>query len=286
MPKSLTTDEISRFRQDGLLFPKRVLSADAAAGYLAELEAYEASIGGSVNGKHRYKCHLLFPWINDLMRQPQILDMVKNVLGPDLMIWTTHLYPKEPGDGRFISWHQNSAHWGLATDDIVTVWIALTPATTANGCIRMLPGSHVFGTVSHHDSADPKNILTRGQTLDRQIDESQTVSLELQPGEASLHHLYMMHASHANQSDGRRVAVALRYITPKAKQTRVTIDYATLVRGQDQFGNFEPEPRPAKLFEPEFEKPHEHIAGVQGQVYMHGTNKGGVQGLSDDKPAA
>ena len=286
MPKSLNQDEIANFRRDGLLFPKRVLSADAAAGYLAELEAYEAGIDGPVNGKHRYKCHLLFPWINDLMRQPQILDMVEDVLGPDLMIWTTHLYPKEPGDGRFISWHQDSAHWGLATDDIVTVWIALTDATKGNGCMRMLPGSHVTGTVDHHDSTDPKNILTRGQTISTDIDENQTVSVELLPGEASLHHLYMMHASHANQSNQRRVAVALRYITPKAKQTRVTIDYATLVRGKDEFGNFELEPRPANLFEPEFITLHDHIAGVQGQVYMAGTDKAGVNGLSDDKPAA
>ena len=285
MTRSLSPEEVAGFRKDGLLFPKRVLSADAAAGYLAELEAYEASIGEPVNGAHRYKCHLLFPWINDLMRQPQILDMVEDLLGPDLMIWTTHLYPKEPGDGRFISWHQDSAHWGLATDDIVTVWIALTVANKQNGCMRMLPGSQIKGTVDHHDSDDPNNILTRGQTISDQIDEAKTVSIELLPGEASIHHLYMMHASHANHSTERRVAVALRYITPQAKQTRVTIDYATLVRGEDRFGNFEQEPRPSAQFDPEFVKLHEHIAGIQGQVYMHGTNKAGVQGLSDNKPA-
>ena len=286
MPRSLSETEVQTFRKDGLLFPKRVLSAEAAAGYLAELEAYEATIGEPVNGAHRYKCHLLFPWINDLMREPQILDMVEDVLGPDLMIWTTHLYPKEPGDGRFISWHQDSAHWGLASDDIVTVWIALTDATVENGCMRMLPGSHVSGTVDHHDSDDPKNILTRGQTISADIDENKTVSVELQQGEASLHHLYMMHASPSTHSAGRRVAVALRYITPQAKQTRVTIDYATLVRGEDRYGNFEPEPRPTALFDPEFVKLHEHIAGIQGQVYLAGTDRAGMGGLSDDKPAA
>ena len=113
-----------------------------AAALLAELQNFERSTGGPVNGKYRYKCHLVFPWINDLMRDQNILDLVEAVIGPDIMAWTTHLYPKEPGDGRFISWHQDSAHWGLDSNQIVTVWLALTPVTRDNGAMQMLPGSH------------------------------------------------------------------------------------------------------------------------------------------------
>ena len=80
-----------------------------------------------------------------MMRLPQILDAVEDLLGPDVMVWSSHLYPKEPGDGRFISWHQDSAHWGLDSNQIVTVWVALTAASEENGCTRMLPGSHTDG---------------------------------------------------------------------------------------------------------------------------------------------
>lgn len=283
MPISLTDQEITAYRRDGLLFPKPAISAEDAARYLATLEAYEDETGGPVNGKYRYKCHLVFPWINELMRNPAILDMVEDLIGPDIMVWSSHLYPKEPGDGRFISWHQDSAHWGLETDNILTVWVALTPATRDNGCMRMLPGSQHTGTVAHRDTWETKNILTRGQTIAEEIDEAKAVWVELKPGEASIHHLYMWHASPPNVTDGRRVAVALRYITPRARQTRADRDFATLVRGEDRYGHFEAEPRPSVTMEPSMVRLHEEIADIQGAIYLKGTDKAGVEGLTDRK---
>lgn len=283
MPISLTDQEITDYRRDGLLFPKPAISPDDAARYLATLEAYEDETGGPVNGKYRYKCHLVFPWINELMREPAILDMVEDLIGPDIMVWSSHLYPKEPGDGRFISWHQDSAHWGLETDNILTVWVALTPATRHNGCMRMLPGSQTTGIVEHRDTWETKNILTRGQIIAEEIDEDQSVWVELKPGEASIHHLHMWHASPPNVTDGRRVAVALRYITPRARQTRTDRDFATLVRGEDRYGHFEAEPRPSVTMEPSMVRLHEEIADIQGAIYLKGTDKAGVEGLVDRK---
>ena len=219
------------------------------------------------------------------MRSEAILDIVEPILGEDLMVWTTHLYPKEPGDGRFISWHQDAAHWGLDSDQILTVWIALTPVTTGNGCMRMLPGSHEEGIVAHRDTWDRRNILTRGQTIERPIDESAAVSVELRPGECSLHHVNLFHASHANESDERRVGLALRYITPQARQQRVDEDYATLVRGQDRFGHFQLEPEPAKEMDPDFVALHAHISDLQGQIYLKGTDRAGVAGLTETNAA-
>jgi len=281
MNGSLGRAEVEQFATDGLLFPKRALSADAAAAALAELGAYERQSGGPVQGKWRYKSHLVFPWINQIMRQPDILDMVESLLGPDLMVWTSHLYPKEPGDGRFISWHQDAAHWGLDSDQVVTVWIALTPVNLANGCMRMLPGTHRQGIVAHRDTWDPNNILTRGQTIDAALNESDAVALELAPGECSLHHVNLFHASAPNTSAGRRVGLALRYITPSARQTRVEEDYATLVRGQDRHGHFVLEGAPGALMQPEFVQLHAHISDVQGRIYLSGTERAGVDGLRE-----
>ncbi len=281
MPRSLTDQEIADYRKDGLLFPKPGISRDDAARYLATLEAYEKETGGPVNGKYRYKCHLVFPWINELMRNDAILDIVEDLIGPDIMVWSSHLYPKEPGDGRFISWHQDSAHWGLETDNVLTVWVALTPATRDNGCMQMLPGSQTTGIVEHRDTWETKNILTRGQTIAEEIDEDKAVWVELEPGQTSIHHLHMWHASPPNVTDGRRVAVALRYITPRARQTRTDRDFATLVRGEDRYGHFEAEPRPSVTMEPSMVRLHEEIADIQGAIYLKGTDKAGVEGLID-----
>ena len=278
---SLTKDNIDTYHRDGILFPTRVMSTETAAALLAELQDYERSTGGPVNGKYRYKCHLVFPWINELMRDENILDLVESIIGPDIMAWTTHLYPKEPGDGRFISWHQDSAHWGLDSNQIVTVWLALTSVTRDNGAMQMLPGSHQGGQVEHRDTDDPNNILTRGQTIAHEIDDAKTVWVTLEPGEVSLHHVDMWHASPPNTTDGRRVGVALRYITPSARQQRVATDYATLVRGEDRHGHFLPEPVPAALMHPDALAFHDEIAALQGQIYLAGTDRAGLGGLTE-----
>ena len=277
----LSPDEIERFRTTGLLFPKRALSGAETAACLGALEGYERRSGRPVQGKWRYKSHLVFPWISQIMRQPRILDMVAALIGPDIMVWSSHLYPKEPGDGRFISWHQDSAHWGLDSEQIMTVWIALTPATVENGCMRALPASHRHGTVGHRDTWDPVNILTRGQIIEHEIDEGATVSLLLEPGECSIHHVNLYHASHPNRSDDRRVGLAIRYITPKARQQRADTDFATLVRGQDNYGHFELEPEPSEEMDPAFVDLHARIGEIQGQIYLAGTERAGLDGLAE-----
>lgn len=281
MSMMLGAEDLRTYNDHGVLFPKRVMTADEANHYREEWEGYERESGGPVNGKYRYKAHLLFPFADRIMRNPGILDMVESILGPDILAWNTHLYPKEPGDGRFISWHQDSAHWGLDSNRIVTVWVALSATTRENGCMAMLPGSHRQGTVKHDDTWDPGNILTRGQTIAEEIDESKAVWVELEPGEASLHHVEMMHGSPANVSDGRRVALAARYITPAARQIRHDVDFATLVRGEDRFGHFETEQAPQSAMHPDAVAFHEKVAESQGKIMLHGTDRAGTQGLTE-----
>ena len=283
---TLSVVETKTYWDEGLLFPKRVISEDEAASCLAELESYEDDTGGPVTGKWRYKSHLVFPWINQLMRQSQILVLAKALLGNDLMVWTTHLYPKEVGDGRFISWHQDSAHWGLDTNRVLTIWVALTKVNAENGCMRMLPGSHKKGIVPHRDTWDQDNILTRGQTITQKINEKDAVRVELKAGEASLHHVDMFHASNPNISTSRRVGVAIRYITPAARQTRIDEDYATLVCGQDRFGHFKEEMAPKATMSSEAVAFHERVAELQGKIYLANTNRAGITGLVETNVGA
>ena len=277
----LSADQIKRYHNRGLMFPQRVMTTDDATNYLAQLESYESNTGGPVNGKWRYKSHLVFPWFDQLMRHPAILNLVRSLLGNDLMVWTTHIYPKEPGDGRFISWHQDSAHWGLDSNQVLSVWVALTDATLENGCMRMLPGSHHNGQVKHQDTHDPNNILTRGQTIFNGIEEDRSVWIELKAGEVSVHHVDMFHASTPNKSNQRRVGVAIRYITPSARQTRIDEEYAALVSGEDRFGHFKEEIAPITTMSAEATAFHEHVADLQGQIYLSNTDRNNIAGLAD-----
>ena len=118
---------------------------------------------------------------------------------------------------------------------------------------------------------------TQGHTLA----EHDAERMEMEPGQASIHHLFMWHASPANVTENRRVALALRYITPKAKQTRTDRDFATLVRGRDDYKNFEYEPIPTSTMAPEALRIHKEIADIQGGIYLKGTDKASIDGLID-----
>src|SRR5262252_1887357 len=123
------------YRRDGYLSPIRVLSPQEAQGYRAKLEAIEAS-GRLPAGALRSKCHLLLTWIDDIVRHPRVRDAVERLLGPDLLVWGTSFFIKEPRNTSYVSWHQDLTYWGLEPADIVTAWIALSESTLENGAMR------------------------------------------------------------------------------------------------------------------------------------------------------
>ena len=135
MSNTLSDNMIREYREPGFCFPYRVLLEAEAQSYRDAIEDYECAQGKPLAGKYRYKVHLLFTWARDLIRHPKILDGVEQLIGKNILVWTTNVYLKEPHDGRFISWHQDKAHWGLDVDDIVTVWVTLSPSNRPNGCM-------------------------------------------------------------------------------------------------------------------------------------------------------
>ena len=133
--------------------------------------------------------------------------------------------------------------------------------------------------VPHHDTWGQNSILTRGQTITQEIMEKNTDQVELKAGEASLHHVDIFHASNSNNSMSRRVGVAIRYITPAARKTRIDEDYATLVCGEDRFGHFKKEIMPKTTMSTEAVAFHERVAELQGKIYLSNTNRAGIKGL-------
>ena len=257
-----------RYRRDGFCFPVNVLSEDQALACRTELERIEARLADHKlgnKGQLNY-CHVVFRFAAELVRHPRILDAVEQVLGPDILCWGSTFFTKEPGSPSYVSWHQDLRYWGLSGDDEVTAWLALGRVTEAHGCMRFVPGTHRLGLLEHRDTFDDENFLTRGQHAAFDVDESRAVKVELEAGEASLHHGKLLHASAPNASDERRVGFAINYIAPTMRQVVARHDYAVLVRGEDRFGHFELVPPPEDDLAPEALAWHRRILDAQSEA--------------------
>ena len=288
MTKLLDDAAIRSYRDAGFHTPLRVLSTGEALAIRAALEAAEAEhgpvftenrarAGAAFQGSYRYKSHLLFKWLADVIRHPAILDAVEDLIGPDILCWTTHWFVKEAHSPQYVSWHQDSNYWGVETDDLVSVWLAVSASTVESGCVRLLPGSHKAPSMEHVDTWAENNMLTRGQTIEG-VDESLAVNLELAPGEVALFDYRLAHASHPNRSGDRRIGIGLRYVPPGARQVRHEWDSATLVRGTDRYGHFELEPAPTRDFDPVAVEMYRRSDEAQRGVYYRGAAAGGAAG--------
>jgi ectoine hydroxylase-related dioxygenase (phytanoyl-CoA dioxygenase family) len=260
----------ARYARDGILYPVPVMSLEEAARYLQQLDAFEAEHGAAAQAILRHKGHLALTWVSALMRHPAILAAVSRLIGPDILCWTSNAFIKNPGDSRFVSWHQDATYWGLGIDRVVTAWVALTPSTAENGCLRVVRGSHRWNQLPHVDTHDPDNLLTRGQEIAVPVREEDAEDVVLAPGEMSLHHVLMAHASAPNRSNRRRVGIAFRYIAPDVTQTSGLRDSATLVAGQDRFGHFDLEPSPAADMHPDAVAVHRRSVEAAARILYRG----------------
>ena len=111
MTKLLSDSEVTNYRERGYHFPVDVLSESEVAEFRDKLEDYEARSGGPIKGEMRHRSHVLFPWINEMIRHPKILNAVEDLLGPDILCWNTSFFIKEPHDPGFVSWHQDATYW-------------------------------------------------------------------------------------------------------------------------------------------------------------------------------
>ena len=273
MLKLLTEEQTARYREEGFVFPIRVMDEDRAADYRRLLEEFEAAQGGPVSGALRNKSHLLFRWVDELMRDDAVLDAVEDLIGENILCWNTLFWIKEPQSKAFVSWHQDLNYWGLDTDDLITVWLALSPATLESGCMSVLPGSHREEMMPHADEYRDNNMLTRGQEISVEVDESKAAAMPLKPGEISIHNGRLAHSSSPNRSDDRRIGLSLHYMPTTTRQIVGDWDSAALVRGEDGYGHFTHTPQPVRDFDPATVAFHEKAADAVRDILFHGADK-------------
>lgn len=235
--------DIDAYWQHGYQFPLRVMSTGEAQRYRDQLQAVEANPPvGTENPLRIYlrnNTHVVMPMAAELARNPCILDQVEKVLGANILCWSCEFFIKEAATDKIVTWHQDLTYWGLgSTEQEVTAWLALSPATLESGCMRFVSGSHKNALLPHRDTFCESNLLSRGQEVAVEVNENEAVDVVLQPGEMSLHHGRVFHASGPNTSADRRIGVAIRYVTPEVRQQVAHRDYAMLVRGIDEHMNW------------------------------------------------
>jgi non-haem Fe2+, alpha-ketoglutarate-dependent halogenase len=230
---------VETYARDGFYFPIRVMTEADAAACRAELEKAETMAAGQEDGRRFFRdySNVALGFVDRISRSPAVTDPVAAILGEDLLVMSASFFIKEPRTTAYVSWHQDLHYWGLEGDDEVTAWVALSPATRESGCMRFVAGSH-REIVDHRDTFHQDNLLTRGQEIAVEVDEADAADVVLRPGEMSLHHGRVFHASEPNRSDDRRIGLAIRYIPTRMSQMAGASLGATLVRGEDRYGHF------------------------------------------------
>ena len=248
--KALSAAQVTQYREQGFLSPVPALSAQEASEARAQVEAIEAANGGTWPRAQSLKSHLIYTFLDRIVHHPKILDAVEDILGPDILCWSSRWFIKDKNDGGFVSWHQDVPYWGLDVgENILTAWVAISPATRDNGCMKVIPGSH-RSLVPHREGVS-NNLLLRGQEVAVKVDESKAVYMALDAGQMSIHHGLMFHGSAENHADERRIGFAIRYIPTRVKAVDgLPKDSVQLVRGADRYGHFNLEPRPLRDLDP------------------------------------
>ena len=251
MPKKLNARQIRDYRADGYLYPLDGLSAAEVARYRGELRKTEEHLGGSlmaINKKFRGNLHFLCRWVDELARTPAIVDAVEDLLGPDILLYTSRFFIKEPKSEGIAAWHQDSTYFGLRPHDHVTAWVALCNVTPETGPVEFAVGSHIRGQLQQKSGLIRNSVNTAGQIIVEWFDQSQIDCAILKPGQFSFHHTCTVHQSQPNRSDERRVGLALSYIPTRTRYIGKRRMPACLVRGRDEHGHFDLQPPPQADF--------------------------------------
>ncbi len=216
----LSAEQIEQYHRDGFVSPIDVYTSSEIAEIRAAYEAAEQAHPDQLHPTNRNNAHLVVPVLDEVARHPTVLDCVRSLIGPDIVLWGSVMFIKEPSSTGYVSWHQDGRYMGLDPLDFATPWIALTDSTISNGCMAMIPGSQRQPLLDHRDTFDEENILTRGQNVDG-VDAAAAVNLELRAGQMSIHHPRTIHGSQPNPSNQRRIGFALQsYIAAHVRQLR------------------------------------------------------------------
>jgi non-haem Fe2+, alpha-ketoglutarate-dependent halogenase len=268
----LSPDQIARWRHDGFLSPFPLLDAEELAACQEGVRRFETWLGGSINGvpglQWRTMPYLILPWAADLARDARILDVVEDLLGPDLLIYTSTFFIKEPYSPTIAAWHQDSTYYGLEPKEEATVWVALSEASEAAGCMEALSFRGQPRQLRHASRVVGNSVNRAGQVIVEPLGEGAPTGMPLAAGSFSVHHGLCPHRSGPNSASHRRIGLGLNYIPTHVRPAGSVRPAAMLVHGIDRYGHFElVDPAKAEL-DPEGLAVHKRAVGLYRDLYI------------------
>jgi hypothetical protein len=270
--KALSESQVARWRRDGFLSPFPLLDAQELQACREVLERFERWLGGPVNGvpemKWRTMPYLVLPWAAKLACDPRILDAVEDLLGPDLLIYTSTFFIKEPHSPTIAAWHQDSTYYGLEPKEEITVWIALSEASEAAGCMEALSFNGAPRQLRHVSRVVKNSVNRASQVIVEPLDESRPVAMPLAAGSFSMHHGLCPHRSGPNNADHRRIGLGLNYVPTHVRPAGSIRPAAMLVRGEDRYGHFELVEPAAVELAPEAVAVHDRAVALYRDLYI------------------
>jgi ectoine hydroxylase-related dioxygenase (phytanoyl-CoA dioxygenase family) len=246
----LSSQQVDFYNQEGYLIYKEPVLESSKFGCLRNcFEEILANLDASERPEAMDVPHFVFPELFQWAFDPGVLSLVEPILGPDLALFSTHFICKPVGNGKRVPWHEDSAYWkGLIEPmNVCTVWLAIDPSTRANGCMMVIPRTHLTGYkgFSEYDDVDATQNVFSTEIKPVLRDDSKRVYIELAPNECSLHDARVMHGSEPNFSQIRRCGWTLRFCSTAVKFNQERFDGAHqvyLAKGKDIAGNAYAEP--------------------------------------------
>ena len=229
------------FDRDGAVVVRGVLED----GLVAEINRHIDWLIERHPGPERLGHHFVAgdPFWVRFLSDERLLDVAEALVGPDVAFFAADYIAKPPGDGLPVCWHQDGRYWPLEPMEVVTVWFAATPSTRENGCVQVIPGSHLLGPLAHVSEEGGQGLLSLAADPDL-FDESRAVHLELSPGDVSVHHPLLLHGSDPNTSGEWRRGGSIQYMPPTTRITDDSWPCAFLFRGEQVAGVNRYQPRP------------------------------------------
>jgi ectoine hydroxylase-related dioxygenase (phytanoyl-CoA dioxygenase family) len=260
--KVFTEEQVRRYRHDGFIYPVPGLTPEQAAQAMTDLERVESRIGMPISKadlKWRGASYVYAPWAEAIVRNPRILDAVEDLIGPDILVFWSTFFIKEPGTPSFTAWHQDATYFGLEPLEHVTAWVALSDAGQDAGCLEVLSSQGAPLQMKHSAARLEHSINGVGQTIVGTVDDREAQAMSLRAGEMSLHHTLCKHRSPPNKAKHRRIGLGISYIPTHVKPTGSYRPTAMLVRGQDRWGHFDPVRGPDAELSPSAIAAHEEV---------------------------
>jgi non-heme Fe2+,alpha-ketoglutarate-dependent halogenase len=266
----LTPAQIEQYRHDGYLFPFPALSVAELAECTDGLARFERWLGTPVNqGDFRWRSasYVILPWVDALVRHPRILDVVEDLIGPDILVYTATWFIKEAESPAFAAWHQDATYFGIDPYEHVTAWVALSDASAEAGCMEVVSSKGARRQLHHAALHLAHSINGGGQAIVERFDAGDATMMALDAGSFSVHHTLCRHRSAPNRAQHRRVGIGISYIPAQCRLTGTVRMCARLVRGRDASGNFELIPAPEAELHPAAIERHERVYGLYRDNY-------------------